>query len=163
MVKAAGIFALVLAAAVWTCAASAHEYTVGAIKIDHPWARATPKGAKVGGAYMTLTNTGKEPDRLTGGTAVIAGKLELHEMITAGGIMKMRALAKGIEIGPGQTVALKPGSYHLMLIDLKEPLVKGQKIKGTLVFEKAGSVEVEYVIEAMGADTEGHGSMHHGK
>jgi copper(I)-binding protein len=84
-------------------------------------------------------------------------------MTTVDGVMRMRALAKGIEIGPGQTVALKPGSYHLMLIDLKEPLVKGQKIKGTLVFEKAGSIEVEYVIEAIGADTGGHDSMGHGK
>jgi copper(I)-binding protein len=161
--KAAGILTMVLCVAVWTAAALAHDYAVGAIKIEHPWARATPKGAKVGGAYMTLTNTGKEADRLTGGSSAVAAKLEVHEMTTVDGVMRMRALAKGIEIGPGQTVSLKPGSYHLMLIDLKEPLVKGQKIKGTLVFEKAGSIEVEYVIEAIGADTGGHDSMGHGK
>jgi copper(I)-binding protein len=144
--------------------ASAHDYTLGNMKIGHPWARSTPKGGKVGAAYMTLTNTGTEPDRLTAGTAAIAGKVELHEVTEAGGVMKMRALPKGLEIKPGETIALKPGSFHVMLVDLKEPLVKGTKFTGTLVFEKAGSIEVEYRVEDKGsAGSEGDHGDHHGK
>jgi copper(I)-binding protein len=156
--------AAVLVAAVWTGAAVAHDYTLGAIKIGHPWARATPKGAKVGGAYMTLTNTGTEPDRLTAGTAAIAGKVELHEVTEAGGVTKMRALPKGLEIKPGETVKLEPGSFHVMLIDLKEPLAKGAKFMGTLMFEKAGRIEVEFRIEDKGSPgTDDHHGDHHGK
>ncbi len=157
--------AAVLVAVVWTGAAVAHDYTLGAIKIGHPWARATPKGAKVGGAYMTLTNTGAEPDRLTASTAAIAGRIELHEVTEAGGVMKMRALPKGLEVKPGETVALEPGgSFHVMLIDLKEPLAKGAKFMGTLVFEKAGRIEVEFRVEdKSGAGSGGDHGDHHGK
>jgi copper(I)-binding protein len=140
----------------------AHDYTVGAIKIGHPWARATPKGARIAAGYMTLTNTGTEPDRLVAGSAAVSSTLELHEMKVENGIMKMRALAKGLEIKPGESVELKPDSFHAMLIDLKHPLVLGEKVKGTLVFEKAGPVEIEYEIEAMGAEAPGMGGMHHG-
>lgn len=138
--------------------AHAHEYTVGSLKIGHPWARATPKGAAVAGGYLTITNTGKEPDRLIGGTAAFAGRFEIHEMSHDGGVMKMRELPKGLEIKPGQTVEFKPGSFHVMFMDLKQPLVKDQtpRPKGTLVFEKAGTVEVEYAIEAAGASPKGH-------
>jgi hypothetical protein len=65
--------------------------------------------------------------------------------------MKMRPLPKGIEIKPGETVELKPGSYHLMFVGLKEPFEKGKRVKGTLQFEKAGKVDVEYAIEAAGS------------
>ncbi len=142
--------------------ADAHEYTVGSIKIGHPWARATPKGASVAGGYLKITNTGKEPDRLIGGSVAFAGRFEVHEMSHEGGVMKMRHLPKGLEIKPGETVELKPGSYHLMFMDLKQPLVKDQtpRPKGTLVFEKAGSVEVEYAVEAIGGSPKG-GHHHH--
>ena len=136
--------------------AAAHEYKAGSIEIKHPWARATPKGSEVAGGYMKLINTGKEPDRLIGGSVPIAGKFEIHEMSMDGGVMKMRPLPKGIEIKPGQTVELKPGSYHLMFVGLKEPFEKGKRVKGTLQFEKAGTVEVEYAVEAIGASPGGH-------
>ncbi len=77
-------------------------------------------------------------------------KFEIHEMSMDGGVMKMRPLPKGIEIKPGETVELKPGSYHLMFVGLKQPFEKGKRVKGTLQFEKAGTVEVEYVVEAIG-------------
>ena len=131
--------------------ASAHEYKAGSIEIKHPWSRATPKGSEVAGGYMKLINTGKEPDRLIGGSVPIAGKFEIHEMSMDGGVMKMRMLPRGIEIKPGQTVELKPGSYHLMFVGLKEPFEKGKRVKGTLQFEKAGKVDVEYAIEAAGS------------
>jgi copper(I)-binding protein len=139
-------------------AASAHEYQIGPLKIGHPWARATPKGAAVAGGYLKITNTGTTPDRLIGGSATFAGRFEIHEMAVTGGVMQMRHLPKGLEIKPGETVELKPGSFHVMFMNLKEPLVKDQKPrpKGTLVFEKAGTIEVEYVIEAVGSSPGEH-------
>ena len=149
---------LVASLAFATSAAHGHEYELGSLKIGHPWARATPKGAAVAGGYLKITNNGKEADRLIGGSASFAGRFEIHEMATEGGVMNMRHLPKGLEIKPGQTVELKPGSFHVMFMDLKEALVKDQKPrpKGTLVFEKAGTIEVEYAIEAVGGAPGGH-------
>jgi len=138
----------------------AHEYKAGSIEIKHPWARATPKGTEVAGGYMKLINTGTAPDRLIGGSVPIAGKFEIHEMSMDGGVMKMRPLPNGIEIKPGQTVELKPGSYHLMFVGLKEPFVQGKRVKGTLQFEKAGTVEVEYAVEAIGGAPKMEGMDH---
>ena len=131
-------------------AASAHDYKAGPLQIQHPWSRATPKGATVAGGYMKIVNTGTTPDRLIGGSTVAAPKFEIHEMSMDGGVMKMRMMPKGIEIKPGQTVELKPGSYHLMFIGLKQPFEQGKRVKGTLQFEKGGTVEVEYAVEAIG-------------
>lgn len=149
-------------------AASAHGYKVGSIEIVHPWSRATPKGAAVAGGYMKLVNTGSTPDRLVGGTNANAEKFEIHQMSMDNGVMKMRPLPNGIEIKPGETVELKPGSYHLMFVGLKEPFEQGKRVKGTLQFEKAGSVDVEYVVESVGgtpkaaSGTVDHGNMDHG-
>lgn len=140
--------------------AFAHDYRIGDLKIDHPWTRATPGGAKVAGGFMKITNTGKQPDRLIGGTAVPAGIFEVHEMKMEGNVMKMRALDKGLEIKPGQIVELKPGGFHVMFMDLKSPFKEGESIRGTLVFEKAGTIEVEYKVEARGASG-GHGGHQH--
>ena len=89
-----------------TVPALAHDYTVGALKIHDPWARATPKGAQVGGAYMTITNTGTTADRLIGGSTAVAKGFEVHEMSLANGVMKMRELPNGLEIKPGEIVTL---------------------------------------------------------
>jgi len=136
-------------------AASAHEYKAGSLEIKHPWSRATPKGATVGGGYMKIINTGTAPDRLVGGSSEVAGKFEIHEMSMDNGVMKMRMLANGIEIKPGQTVEFKPGSYHLMFVGISKPLEQGKRVKGTLEFEKAGKVEVEYAVEAIGGAPKG--------
>jgi hypothetical protein len=127
--------------------------------IDTPWARATPGGAQVGGGYVKITNTGTEADRLIGGSLPMATAVEVHEMSMSGGVMKMRKLDDGLEIKPGQTVELKPGGYHLMFTGLREGLKAGQTIKGTLIFAKAGSVEVEYAVAPIGAQSSG-GHMH---
>jgi len=132
-------------------APSGSVYTIGSLRIEAPWTRATPKGAQVGGGYLKITNTGKEADRLVGGSLPIAGRFEVHEMATVDGVMKMRHLPQGVEIKPGASVELKPGGYHLMFMQLKESLVAGKPIKGTLVFEKAGTVEVEYLVAPIGA------------
>lgn len=128
-------------------------YKLGALVIEAPWTRATPGGAKVGGAYLKITNTGTEPDRLIGGTLPLATAVEVHEMSMADGVMKMRKLDKGLEIKPGETVELKPGGFHIMFTGLKEGLKQGEPIKGTLQFEKAGSVEVEYRVAPIGAQS----------
>ena len=151
---------LAAAFALAVSSASAHEYKAGSLEIKHPWARATPKGATVAGGYLTIVNTGSAPDRLVGGSTAAAGKFEIHEMSMDGGVMRMRPLPKGLEIKPGQTVEFKPSSYHLMFVGLKEPFEQGKRVKGTLQFEKAGTVEVEYAVEAIGgAPSTDHGSM----
>ncbi len=155
-------FALILAAA---CAAmivtpvTAHEYKVGALKISHPWARATPKGAPVGGGYLTITNTGSSEDRLVGGSVSFAKHVEVHEMKMDNNVMKMRMLPNGLAIKPGETVTLKPGGYHIMFTGLKQPLVKGQHVDVTLRFAKAGEVKVDFVVEQIGAMRGGGMSM----
>lgn len=138
-------------------AANPATVKIGSLSLETPWTRATPAGAKVGGGYMKITNTGKDSDRLIGGTLAQAGRFELHEMSVTDGVMRMRELAKGLEIKPGETVELKPGGYHVMFMDLKEPLKQGATLRGTLVFEKAGTVAVDYHVAPVGAADH----MHH--
>lgn len=153
---------LAVALSLATFAAHAHGYKIGSLEIGHPWSRATPKGAAVAAGYLKITNTGSTADRLIGGTGAFSGRFEIHEMSMKGGVMQMRPVTGGIEIKPGETVELKPGSFHLMFLDLKQPLEKGQRVKGTLTFEKAGSVEVEYAVEAIGGTPGGGHSGHSG-
>ena len=150
MLRLAMIIAAACAALIVT-PVTAHDYKVGALKIGHPWARATPKGAPVGGGYLTITNTGKSPDRLVGGTTAIAKRFEIHQMKMDNGVMKMRMLPNGLAIKPGQTVTLDPDGYHIMFTGLKAPLVKGQHVAATLRFEKAGEVKVDFTVEGIGA------------
>ncbi len=144
-----------LIAALATSPALAHDYTVGSLKIDHPWARATPKGASVGGGYMKITNTGTAPDRLVGGSTDISHSFEVHEMKMEGGVMKMRPVAGGLEIKPGQTVTLDPSGYHVMFVGLNDQLKQGDRFKATLQFAQAGKVDVDFIIEGLGAQTGG--------
>ena len=154
MTRTVFIVAAVLAA--WAALpAQAEDVTVDGLKISAPWARATPKGASVGGGYMKITNTGTAPDRLVGGTTDISRRFEVHEMKMEGGVMKMRPVANGIEIKPGQTVSLDPSGYHVMFVGLKKPLAQGEPVKATLVFEKAGKVDVTFTVEGIGAQTGG--------
>jgi copper(I)-binding protein len=143
---------LTVAAFALFIASSAHaqEYKAGSLVINHPWTRATPKSATVAGGYLKITNTGGAPDRLIGGSADVSNKFEVHEMSMDGGVMKMRELKNGIEIPPGASVELKPGSYHIMMLNLAHPLAKGDKVKASLTFEKAGKVDVDFAIEALG-------------
>ncbi|KPH79771.1 copper chaperone PCu(A)C [Bosea vaviloviae] len=140
-------------------AALAHDYKAGALKIDHPWSRATPGGAKVGGGYLVIENTGSAADKLVAVSApAIAGRTEMHEMATTNGVMTMRPLDGGVEIAPGAKVEFKPGGYHIMFMELKQPLKQDERVKGTLTFEKAGTVEVEFKVEAVGARGADHGA-----
>ena len=130
--------------------AFAHNYTAGALHIEHPWSRVVPKGADVAVGYLEIENTGTAPDRLIGGSSDIADHVEIHEMTMEGGIMKMRPLAGGLEIAPGKNVKLEPGGNHLMFLGLKAPPIQGKAFKATLVFEKAGKVDVDFDVEGMG-------------
>lgn len=139
----------------------AHDVKAGSLQIDHPWSRATPEGAKVAAGYVTIRNTGAEADRLISASGAIAGKTEIHEMaVDAQGVMTMRPVA-GVEIPAGGSVELKPGSFHIMFMSLKEGAKEGHPFKGSLTFEKAGTVEVEFSVEAMGGKP-GHNSGHGG-
>jgi copper(I)-binding protein len=136
--------------AVVTTGAFAHEYKLGSLVIIHPWSRATPKGATVAGGYLKITNTGTTPDRLLSGSSDIAKRFEVHEVSMDGGVMKMRELKDGIEIAPGATVEFKPGSYHVMFVDVAKPFAKGDRVKATLTFEKAGKIDVEFIVGDIG-------------
>jgi copper(I)-binding protein len=142
---------LVLLATGASTGARAEDYKIGDLQISQPWTRATPKGAKVAGGYLKITNTGTAPDRLLGGSTDAAKRFEVHEMSMDNGVMKMRELKGGLEIPPGATVELKPGSYHIMMQELAHPLAKGERVKASLTFEKAGKGDVEFVVEAVGA------------
>jgi copper(I)-binding protein len=132
-------------------AAVAQEFKAGPLEIDQPWSRATPKGAKVAAGYLSIKNTGTDPDRLVSVTSPVAGKSEIHQMSMEKGVMKMRPVPGGIEIKPGETVELKPGSFHVMMMGLKNPIERGKPFKASLTFEKAGPVEVEFTVVAPGA------------
>jgi copper(I)-binding protein len=90
-----------------------------------------------------------------GGTTDISNRFELHEMSLDNGVMKMREVGQGVEIKPGEKVEFKPGGYHVMFMGLKQQLVQGQHFKATLQFEKAGKVDVDFVIEGLGAQAPG--------
>lgn len=134
---------------------------VHGLKIKAPWARETPPSAKVGAGFLTIVNTTKAPDRLVGASApAAAAKVEIHETIMSDNVAQMRPLVGGLVIPPGATVTLKPGSYHIMFVDLKAPFVKGERIKATLDFEKAGKVDVEFTVRGVGAGAPQDMHMH---
>jgi copper(I)-binding protein len=132
--------------------ASAHSYRLGALKIDHPWARPTPPGAPTGAGYFSVTNTGATPDRLLAVASPAAQAVQIHQMSMTGGIMRMREVAGGLDIAPGQTLALTPGGYHLMFVGLKTPFTLGAHIPATLTFAHAGKVAVEFYVQQQPED-----------
>ena len=147
---------MLIAMSIAAAPALAHDYAAGPLKIGHPWARATPPGAKVAGGYLSVENTGAALDRLLGATVSIAGRVEIHDMAVTDGVMRMRELPQGIEIKPGERIELKPGSLHLMWIDLKQLPKKGETVAGTLRFERAGELAIEFAVDAIGAASPNH-------
>lgn len=133
-----------------TGTAYAQNYQLQALHIDHPFARATPPGATAGGAFLTIKNQGTTSDKLVSARTPAAGTVQIHSMSMDGGVMRMREIG-ALDVAAGTTVALQPGGYHLMLLDLKQPLVAGSKLPMTLTFEHAGSIKVDVEVEAMGA------------
>jgi periplasmic copper chaperone A len=144
------LFTLALVLALSAAPAFAQEFKAGDIVVEKPWARATPKGAAVGGGFFVVRNKGAAADRLTGGTADFA-TVEIHETSSAGGVSQMRQLKDGLNIPAHGSVGLSPGGYHLMFTHLTHPLTKGDSVKATLNFEHAGPVEVEFKVMGVGA------------
>jgi len=157
------LFSFALLAVLLVVPARAEGVKAGDLVITQAWSRATPGGAKVGGGYLTIENKGSTPDRLIGGSADVADKVQVHEMAMNNGVMTMRPLDKGLVIEPGKTVKLAPGGYHLMLLDLKSPLKQGDKLPLTLEFERAGKVSLSLDVQGIGAQgpagTGGPGNM----
>jgi periplasmic copper chaperone A len=139
--------------------AFAQGTTTAPIAVEQPWARATPAGAMTGAVYMTLDNKSASADRLTGASSDVADKLQIHEMTVVNGVMQMRQLADGLPIPAGGSVVLKPGSYHVMLIGLKQPLTPRETFPLTLTFAKAGNISVTVAVQAIGAMQDSKGGM----
>jgi len=129
----------------------ARDYKLGALEIGQPWARATPASAPAGGGFLKITNTGTTSDRLTSASSPAAELVQVHEMKMDGNVMRMREVERGLEIPAGGSVTLAPGGFHLMMMGLKGPLKQGTPVPLTLVFEKAGRIDVELMVQAMGA------------
>ena len=141
------------------------ETAASIIAVSEPWSRETAVGQNAGGAFMTIANTGTAADRITGGSTPVAGRVEIHTMTMEGGVMRMRQLEDGLDVPAGGEVTLKPGSFHIMLMDLKQPLKAGETVPLTLSFEGAGSVVTELEVKPAGAMAPGmeHGEGEHGK
>lgn len=144
----------------WPLAAAAHDYTLGDLIIAHPAARETVATAMAGAGYMSITNGGTEADRLV---EVIADfpRVEIHDMVMSNDVASMVHLPDGISIAPGETVSLASGGKHVMFMGLNgDPLEVGEEVPATLVFEKAGRIDVVFQVESM-ADLEDHSTMEH--
>ncbi|MES2281500.1 MAG: copper chaperone PCu(A)C [Pseudomonadota bacterium] len=161
--KASTQFKSGLIAALLALSASAFAQTAS-VKVDKAWARATVQGQKGTGAFMSLTAA--EGTKLVGLTSPVAGVAEVHEMKMEGDVMKMRAVAGGLDLPAGKTVELKPGGYHVMLMDLKAPLAKDSTVPMTLLFKNARGVEsklnitVPVSVTAPGAAVAGKPAAH---
>ncbi|MGQ2906229.1 MAG: copper uptake system-associated protein [Neoaquamicrobium sediminum] len=143
---------------VMTHSLMAQEFKAGELELVHSWSRETPQGAKVAAGYVKIVNHGSEADRLVAASGAIAGRTEIHEMAVNGnGVMTMRPI-DGLEIPAGGEVELKPGGFHIMFLDLQDRKKKGEAFAGSLTFEKAGTVVVEFSVDAMGG---GHGHGDH--
>ena len=133
-------------------APDAHAQHASPIVVERPWARATPPGAPTGAAYLTIVNHGSEPDVLVAASSPAAARVEFHMTTMTDGVMKMRPATNGVALPGGVTVELKPdGGYHLMLAGLKAPLRSGTMLPVTLRFAKAGSIDVVFAVEPIGA------------
>jgi copper(I)-binding protein len=119
------------------------------VSAEKPWSRATPPGAKVGAGFMQLKNAGAA-DRVIGASSPVAGRVEMHVTVREGEVMKMREV-NAFDLPAGGTYELKPGGAHLMLMDLKRPLKKGETVPLTLKLEKGGELKLELQVEELGA------------
>lgn len=143
--------ASLLAIALFAAPASwAQSYKLGSLEIEQPWTRATAPTAPTAGGFFKIVNKGTAADRLVSARSAASAMVEIHEMKMDGNVMRMRELEKGLEIPAGGTVVLQPGGYHVMFMQLKEPFKEGAKVPVTLVFEKAGSIDVVFTVNAMG-------------
>jgi periplasmic copper chaperone A len=136
-----------LAASIVPAAAHAQQFSAGTLVIGNPWSRPTFEGMPVGVAYLTITNRGDKPDTLIAARSPAAARVEFHRTTIEDGMAKMRA-ERSVTVAPGSTVRAEPGGLHLMLVDLKAPLVAGTTVPLVLTFEHAGEVTVSLNVTA---------------
>ena len=127
--------------------AAAEDVMAGSLMLHQPWARASIGQAKAGAAYLTIANKGEETDRLIAAETPAAKVAQLHTHLMKDGVMKMRKV-EAVEIAPGEPVVFRPGGLHIMMMGLKAPLREGESFPVTLIFEKAGRVEISVTVEA---------------
>lgn len=140
--------------------AAAHETKVGALDIIHPSIPQPAATAMAAGGYMAISNEGSEADRLIGARAAFAKETSIHESKTdAAGVTSMSPV-DGIDIPAGDTAVLERGGYHIMFMGLMQPLKEGDLVPVTLIFEKAGEVSVDFMIDAPNRQT-GHSQHTH--
>jgi len=158
---AAGCAALILSAI-----AVAQAEQIGQLSIIQPWTRATPPKAQTAGGFLTIENNATAPDRLVSASSPIAGRVEIHVMRMDNGVMVMRPATDGITIPAGGSVALAPGGFHIMFMQLKEGLKEGDTVPVVLSFEHAGDIEALFPVGSIGtagpAGAPEHGADMHG-
>ena len=124
----------------------------GGVRIENAWTRAVPAVAPVAGGFLTVVNDGDGADHLLRIETDVAKRVEIHQMRNDGGVMRMRALPEGVAVPAHGRLVLKPGGYHLMLIQPKRALAEGGRFEATLVFQRAGRIKATFVVRGMGAD-----------
>src|SRR5689334_1600962 len=140
-----------LVASVLAAAAHAHQYSAGSLIIGHPWSRPTVSGMPTGVAYLSITNRGPRQDTLLGASSPVAARVEFHRTSFDAGMAHMRP-AGTLVIAPNSTLTAEPGGLHLMLVDLKSPLVAGTRVPLVLHFQSAGEITVELEVEPPGSE-----------
>ncbi len=142
------LWAVVASTTLFSFNALAREFKVGDLKLDHPFSRATPPGAKAAGGFVKIQNVGAKGDKLISASADVSEAVELHTMKVEFGVMRMRQV-DSIDIAANSTTDLKPGGLHIMFMGLKKPLKEGDRFPVTLKFENAGEVKIEVAVEKM--------------
>ncbi len=131
--------------------AAAHQIEAGQLVIHHPWIRETPVGASTAAGYAEIENKGNEPDRLLSVEIKGAAKLEIHSIVLENNVAIMRPSPDGIEIPAHATIELEPGSTHFMLTGLRSGFVDSEIVSGSMTFEHAGRIEVDFMVEPLSA------------
>lgn len=129
--------------------AADHVQSAGDLRIEHAWARATLGSARTGAVYLRIVNEGTTDDKLLAAHTSVAGRSELHDIIRDGTVLRMRQLVDGLTIRPREAADLAPGGRHVMLIDLREALVEGQRFAMRLTFERRGDIDIDVVVEGL--------------
>jgi len=149
---------IVLLSAVLAAGAFAHGH-MGPIHVDGAWSRELPPVSPNGAAYLSLRNTGSAADALVGAQTPVAARAEVHEHAMEGGVMRMRRV-ESLDLPPGEAVRMEPGGLHLMLLDLKAPLRRGQHFPLTLRFRDSPDLEVEVEVRGPGGEPTGQRHEH---
>jgi len=154
MIKNQTGWLLSIALMAFAASIQAQDAKVGSIKIENAYVRATAPGQPAAGAFMKIDNSGAA-DQLLSASSPAAGEVQLHQMLMEGNVMKMGQV-KDIAVPANGSVDLKPGGYHIMLMNIKAPLKAGETVPVKLKFAKAGEVEVKLPVNAVGSGMNMH-------